>query len=124
MDRFTVLIVEDDIDIAEIFRMAFIKCGFEVEVALNGQVALEHLVKTTPRVVVLDLRLPQVSGGEILRYMHSEDRLVKSFIIITSADPNLAANYREQADMVLVKPITYSELRDLANSLVASLAED
>ncbi len=123
MGKLFVLVVEDNPDIAEIFRMAFTKCGYEVALVADGQSALDQLAEWTPHIVVLDLRLPQVSGGEVLRVIHSDERLSKSFIIITSADPKLASNYRDKADLVLIKPVTYSELRELANSLITTLAE-
>jgi two-component system alkaline phosphatase synthesis response regulator PhoP len=117
MSNLMVLVIEDNFDIAEVFRMAFQKAGYQVEVARDGQRALDLLAEIEPDVIVLDLRLPYVSGPEVLRYIHQETRLVNTYIIVTSADPRLAASFHDQANMVLIKPVTYSQLRDVVASL-------
>lgn len=108
------LVVEDDADAATIFSEALQASGFEVEIARAGDTALERLDAVTPDVVVLDLQLPQVSGLDILHHIRADPRLVDTRVIIATAHSHLAEGIRQQADLVLLKPISFSQLRDLS----------
>jgi DNA-binding response OmpR family regulator len=113
------LVIEDDLPHANLFREALQKAEFEVETCRDGQTALSRLADTIPALVVLDLHLPHVSGPDILNYIRSEPRLVKTRIVVASADPHMATMLREKADLVLIKPISYFQLRELARRLRA-----
>src|SRR5678816_2828050 len=62
MEKPSALIVEDDRDIGALFRHVLDLAGYRTEIVLHGLVAMEHLAKTTPDIVLLDLNLPGVSG--------------------------------------------------------------
>jgi DNA-binding response OmpR family regulator len=111
------LIVEDDRDLSDIFAQALRAAGFETQIARSGDTAVMWLSSTTPDVVVLDLHLPRVAGTEILGQIRSDPRLAETRIIIATADDRTAEILREEADLVLVKPISFSQLRDLAMRL-------
>ena len=111
------LIVEDEIDLAIIFSKALQEAGFETQIVRAGDTALMWLDSTTPEVVVLDLHLPRVSGENILRRIRADDRLAHTQVIIASADPRMAEELQDRADLVLLKPIGFSQLRDLAARL-------
>jgi len=114
MDNPLALIVEDDEDAGVIFANALREAGFECEIIRAGDKALVRLAETVPAVVVLDLQLPRVSGPEILRQIRADERLAETHVIITTAFPDMAVGLEEKADLVLTKPISYSQLRDLA----------
>jgi DNA-binding response OmpR family regulator len=114
MDNPLALIVEDDDDAGVIFANALREAGFECEIIQAGDKALVRLAETVPAVVVLDLQLPRVSGPEILRQIRADERLAGTHVIITTAFPDMAVGLEEKADLVLTKPISYSQLRDLA----------
>ena len=115
MDNPLAFIVEDDEDAGVIFANALQEAGFECEIIQAGDKALVRLAETVPAVVVLDLQLPRVSGPEILRQIRADERLAGiHVIIITTAFPDMAAGLEEKADLVLTKPISYNQLRDLA----------
>jgi len=111
------LIIEDDYDLSNIFAQALQSAGFESEIVRTGDAALVRLAATTPDVVVLDLHLPRVAGMDILRQIRAEPRLAKTRVIVATADERLAETLREEADLVLVKPISFSQLRDLSARL-------
>jgi DNA-binding response OmpR family regulator len=75
------------------------------------------LIETQPAVVVLDLHLPYISGVEILRQIRAEARLAEMRVMITTADSLNAERLRGEADLILLKPISFSQLRDLAARL-------
>ncbi len=111
------LIIEDDKDLGFIFAEALRAAGFEAEVFRDGQLALDRLAKIIPSVVILDLHLPRVGGTEILKKIRQDDRLDKVRVVVTTADARLAEQADRQADFVLIKPIGFSLLRDLASRL-------
>ena len=111
------LIVEDDADLSEIFREALSAAGFSTEVIRDGQTARDRLLEVVPTVVILDLHLPTVSGETLLQQIRGTPRLNSTRIVITTADALAADFLRDSADFVMVKPISYVQLRDLAKRL-------
>jgi two-component system cell cycle response regulator DivK len=111
------LIVEDETDLAIIFSKALQEAGFETQIVRAGDTALMWLSSTTPQIVVLDLHLPRVSGKEVLEQIRADERLTETKVIIATADPRMAETLQDQADLVLLKPIGFSQLRDLASRL-------
>ncbi len=111
------LIIEDDPKLATIFAKALHLAEFETEIVQDGHTALRRLAATTPAVVVLDLHLPYVSGQDILARIRADARLAKTRIMLATADPLLAESLRGVAEMVLIKPISFNQLRDLAKRL-------
>ena len=63
----SILVVEDDVDIATILRDRLQTMGYEVMTVYDGQAALDTLEKVTPTLVLLDLQLPKVNGMEVLK---------------------------------------------------------
>jgi CheY-like chemotaxis protein len=116
------LIVEDDETLAVIFTQALKQAAFETETVRNGRDALARLATLTPVVVVLDMHLPEVSGSTILQYIRQDPRLVKTQVILATADAVMADAYDAQADLVLIKPVSFTQLRDLAMRLHSRLA--
>lgn len=115
------LIVEDELDISVVFSRALQAGGFDTEVIRSGDAALEWLSSSKPDIVILDLNLPCVSGPEILQYIRADKRLAKTPVIIATAYARLAEGVRDQADQVLFKPVSFSQLRDLSARLVGSV---
>ena len=114
------LIVEDDQKLADIFAAALTSAGFETEIIYMGDEALTRLATLTPAIVVLDLHLPNVSGWQILRQIQADQRLAKTRVIVVTADALKAQDIRGVADLVLLKPISINQLRDMASRLSPS----
>lgn len=113
------LIIEDDEDLANIFAEAVRGVGFEVEHAADGKIAQERLTSgTPPYLILLDMHLPHVSGEDLLtKIIKTDERFERTMIIITTADARMGDAYRDQVDFVLVKPISFVQLRDLTARL-------
>jgi DNA-binding response OmpR family regulator len=111
------LVIEDDRDLSQIFGQALRSAGFAVETVHTAADAITWLSTSTPQVVTLDLHLQQTRGDEILRYIRAEPRLAEANIILTTADASMAEELRDQADYVLIKPISFMQLRDLTARL-------
>lgn len=117
MDNLFALIVEDDQDLAIIFATALQEAGFETQIIRSGDTALMWLSSIVPEIVVLDLHLPRVSGTDILHQIRADERLTDTKVIIATADSRMAESLQDKADLILLKPIGFSQLRDLATRL-------
>ncbi len=115
----TALIIEDDEDLANIFAEALRGVGFEVEHVADGKKAEERLRSgAVPYLVLLDMHLPHISGADILTgIIKKDERFAKTTVIITTADARMGEAYVDQVDFVLIKPISFVQLRDLTARL-------
>lgn len=107
------LVAEDEVDLAEVFAIALEAAGFRTLVATNGRFAEELLSKQTPDVVLLDLHLPHIMGESLLHQIRSNPALAKTAVILATADSRRASFLQDQADFVLLKPISFRQLRGL-----------
>lgn len=62
-----ILIVEDDVFLADLYKTKFALEGFKVITAYDGEKGLEAIKKNIPDIVLLDLVLPKLSGFEVLK---------------------------------------------------------
>jgi CheY-like chemotaxis protein len=113
------LIIEDDEDLANIFGEALRGVGYTIEHTTDGKKAQERLLSgEPPHLILLDMHLPYISGGQLLTdILKKDDRFKKTIIIITTADARMGEAYREMADFVMIKPISFVQLRDLTARL-------
>lgn len=114
------LVVEDDYDASIIFAKALQVLGCETEIIQTGDAALERLAERVPHIVLLDLHLPHVTGADILRKIRADERLVETLVIVASADPRMAETIKHHADLILIKPTTFSQVREFASRLIES----
>ena len=70
-----VLMVEDDLTIATMYRHQLQQDGFDVELAMDGVAGLHKVQAAAPDLVLLDVRLPKLDGLEVLRIMVADPRL-------------------------------------------------
>ena len=80
-DDVRVLFVEDDAAIAQMYRLRLELDGYQVEVAGDGEVALEMARSSAPDIIFLDLRLPKLDGLEVLETLRS-DPLTKTVPVV------------------------------------------
>lgn len=111
------LVIEDDEDLSIIFSEALKAAGFETEILQDGQNALDRVKVVTPDILILDMHLPHISGMDILSYVRGEARTELTNVVVVTADAIMAEQVRETADFVLIKPITFGQLRDLTSRL-------
>ncbi len=109
-------IVEDDPQLSQIFLLTLSE-SFEVEAITDGSQALVRLSETIPHLVVLDINLPGASGAKILHFIRADPRFASTRVILATADARQANDLQDKADIVLLKPISIKQLRDLANRL-------
>jgi len=113
------LIIEDDEDLASIFAEALRGVGFRVELVADGRAAQQRLSSgPVPFLVLLDMHLPHISGADLLmNVIKKEERFAETIVIITTADARMGEAYTDRVDFVMIKPISFVQLRDLTSRL-------
>lgn len=124
MDTRPIMLVEDNADDIELTLRALRKNNIpnEVVVARDGVEALEHLFgkgtgtsngkRIRPSVVLLDLKLPNVNGFEVLRRMRSDEstKLIPVVILTSSREElDLLEGYRLGANSYVRKPVDFEQ---------------
>jgi CheY-like chemotaxis protein len=99
-----ILVVEDNRDAQEGLYTLLFRAGYSVLTADNGQQALDLLERgIQPRLLILDLALPKVTGSDLLKHMQSDPVLrLMRVIVITAKNPE---DVHVVADVVLYKPV-------------------
>jgi two-component system cell cycle response regulator DivK len=113
----TAFVIEDDEDLSTIFAEALQSAGYRVETLRDGALARKRLSENAPGLILLDMHLPHVSGADLLTGIRSDDRFARTMIVIATADARLGEEFRNIADFVLIKPISFIQLRDLTQRL-------
>ena len=106
-ERPRVLAVDDESLIRMSLRIALAREGYDVDTASSGVEAMSLLDRFEYDLVLLDLRLPDVSGMEVLRYARRLHPDVKVLLVTASTNaPNAAEAEQEGAAGVVAKPFT------------------
>jgi len=107
------LVVEDDPDIAALLSMMLHRAGYQVDVAANGELALNYLAHNEYQAMTLDLMLPDQSGVSLIRHIRSQAATEKLPVIVVSAyteEGKLAINGDFNAIDWIDKPFDESRL--------------
>ena len=113
MEKPFALIIEDDRDIVALFRHVMDLAGYRTEIVLHGGVAVDYLSKSKPDIVLLDLGLPGVSGVDILKLMHADERLRNVPVVVITAHSHLIETLPVKPQLVLIKPVNIEQLTNL-----------
>jgi len=111
------LVIEDHRDISSLFRTVLEEAGFQTEIIQTGDEAIARLAEAVPDVVILDLHLPGVQGDEILHRIRADARMAETRVIVITAYAVLARTLQDEADVVLIKPVSLNLLRRLVARL-------
>ena len=119
-----ILLVEDNPVDVDLTLRAFARSAppRNIEVARDGEEALAWIPRweagaPLPRVVLLDIKLPRVSGLEVLRKFreHPVSRELPVVVLTSSAhDQDIAQAYRHHANSYIVKPLQFEKFIDVA----------
>ncbi|MBV9610430.1 MAG: response regulator, partial [Acidobacteria bacterium] len=108
----TVLIVDDEKLVRWSLRQKYTEWGYHVVEAENGESALRMVHSGSPDLILLDVRLPDISGLEVLQRLRETGEVPRAVIMIT-ADPQLddvKAAIKLGAYDFIGKPIDFDEL--------------
>src|ERR1700723_1123388 len=106
-----VLVVEDDPSVQKALKRLFETEGYAVEVQANGQSALESFQAAAPAVVILDLRLPKLSGGDVCKEIKAQAPTLPIVVLSATSDVSDKVLLLELgADDYVTKPFSPREL--------------
>jgi DNA-binding response OmpR family regulator len=111
MEAKQILLVEDELRIAEILRMGLSENAFEVEIAQDGEKGFEIFNKGNFDLVVLDINLPLMNGVELckkIRQSHPDTPII--MLTALGALQDKIEGYEAGADDYIVKPFAFQEL--------------
>lgn len=114
MGKARLLIVEDDVDIANMLRIFFTGQNYEVDIAYRGGVALEKTRQNLPNLIVLDIMLPDIDGFEVCRNLRTHTRTSHvPIIFLTQKDErsDKLQGLELGADDYITKPFDIEELK-------------
>jgi diguanylate cyclase (GGDEF)-like protein len=110
------LIIEDDKGCADLFGHILEFVGYSTEIIDEGQPALARLEEVIPDIILLDLNLPPgPSGADILHFIRNHQALADTPVLIVTAYPHIADEIQDEADLVLIKPVSVGQLRNLVS---------
>ena len=105
-----VLIVEDDVEIAQALQRSLRLEGYEVRIASDGEEAIAMHAEYVPDVVILDLGLPKIDGIDVARKMRGTDDVPILMLTARDAVEARVEGLDSGADDYLVKPFERQEL--------------
>lgn len=108
-----ILVVDDDADIRVLLTTILTKAGFRAEAVDGGVPALAAARREAPHVVVLDVRMPDMSGLDVCQALKACNTTAGSPVLLISAESSeaaIAAAYAAGCDDYLAKPFTAREL--------------
>jgi two-component system, OmpR family, phosphate regulon response regulator PhoB len=120
----TILLVEDDSDIRYMVSYKLIKGGFDVIEAADGVAALEAAGEHPPDLVLLDLRLPLMSGIEVCRQLRGRPRTAAVPIIVLTGrtrPEEIEQAYAAGASEYVFKPFSPRDLLERVESALAKV---
>jgi DNA-binding response OmpR family regulator len=110
----TILVVEDDLDIADMLNAYFRVQGYEVQTVNWGEDGVRACLTSMPDLVILDIRLPDIDGFEVAHRLR-DNRKTKEIPIIFLTEKRERSNRLKglelQADDYITKPFDIQELR-------------
>ena len=104
-----ILVVDDEDEIRELVAIVLMDEGYEVETAVNGVAALDLIRRRRPRLVLLDLNMPVMSGWELHERLRTEGAGIP-VVFMTAGNQAREEARRHQANGFLAKPFDLDEL--------------
>jgi signal transduction histidine kinase/ActR/RegA family two-component response regulator len=113
-----ILVVDDNVDSAVTLGILLKMEGHEIQLAHDGQAALQAASAHKPEIVLLDIGMPRMDGYEVARRLRQQPLLEKTFLVALTGYGQDEDRRRSQEcgfDAHLVKPVDLDALRDLLN---------
>jgi DNA-binding response OmpR family regulator len=115
----SLLLIDDEPQVVDLLRDYFHEQGYSVMSALNGRDALVLASLTRPDAVLLDIRMPEMQGPEVLRGLHTLDDSITVVMLSGTDDEDLARDLLKAGAFDYVrKPFMFEALEDIVRLAV------
>ena len=122
-----ILVVEDESAISQVCQKVLTSEGFEVDIAINGEVALDMIEEKQYDLCLIDIRTPVMNGKELYLWLEEKHPKLASRVIFTTGDVmggGDTQSFLEQAARpFLPKPFTPDELRAILRETLRQISE-
>jgi DNA-binding response OmpR family regulator len=122
-----ILIADDEPNILISLEYLMKREGFEVHLARDGREALAMLQQERPRLVLLDVMMPHLSGFEVCQALRADEALKDTLVLMLTAkgrDTDVAKGLGVGADAYMTKPFSTKELVQKVRTMLAAQHED
>jgi DNA-binding response OmpR family regulator len=106
----TILVVEDDLSLADVISFTLRRAGFSVTTAHDGIAGLETWQEAMPELVILDLNLPGMDGMSLCRTIRSQSDVPIIMLTVRGSDEDVVAGLEAGADDYITKPFSPRQL--------------
>ena len=116
-----ILVADDDRDILELVVFKLTQAGYEVVAVADGVAALAAIEANPPRLVILDVMMPGLSGIDVLRKLRANEATKDLDVILLTArsrDSDIDAGFVTGASDYVIKPFSPRELLHRVNTLL------
>jgi DNA-binding response OmpR family regulator len=123
-DMKRILVVEDEPAISQVCQRVLTKDGFEVDTAVNGEIAQDMLKGKDYTLILIDIRTPVMSGKEFYQCLRGKYPKLVDEVIFTTGDVigNDTKNFLEQSGRpFLPKPFTSDELKAIVRETLSQV---
>jgi len=121
-----ILIAEDEKDIRELIVFSLTFAGFEVVPAVDGQDAVEKALEAKPDLIMMDVRMPRMTGYEACAKMKTMDEIKDIPVVILSAkgqESEIQTGLNAGAYEYILKPFAPDELIQRVKDIISSLPQ-
>lgn len=101
-----VLIVDDDLALADVISFTMRRAGFEVLLAYDGQMALERWKAEEPDLILLDLNLPKLDGLKVCQAVRAQSDVPIIILSVRDDEEDVVAGLKIGADDYIIKPFS------------------
>ena len=115
----TVLIVEDEVNIARILEHNLDRAGFGVEIAGDGEAALERVRAKRPDLIILDLLMPRLDGWAVAQQLKADPSTARIPILMLSIVADRERGLAAGAAAYMTKPFAMHDLVERVQGLLA-----
>ena len=118
-EKKTILLIDDEIDLQQLVKIALKSRGYKVETANNGIEGLEKLKTIKPHLIILDLNMPKMGGLVFYQKICDNNNQPKYSILILTARANMAKLFQDFIiDGFKTKPFEIDELLDEVDTII------
>jgi DNA-binding response OmpR family regulator len=118
MKTIQILIVDDDLEIAQLIKIYLTNEGYQVLIANNGREALDVIAKESIQLIILDVMMPEMDGLEVVRAVRAEHGIPILMLSAKAEDMDKIMGLTTGADDYMVKPFNALELIARVKSLL------